>query len=144
MASRCQNHAVPHDNRNVLLLNLQVSSMAVSSLWPFASDFGFRNGRRFCLGASTGNRRSPPQVRHLLTRTSAHGFLPPLLWFSISSVQLFPSMRKVSQYLQMVCFKAGDRRIWLLSEIARAFVSRRRERACLAILFDSLLSSSCL
>lgn len=57
---------------------------------------------------------------------SAHGFRPPLLLFSTTVVQVSPSTRRASQYLHIVCFTAGLKRILALSETDRRSVTRRR------------------
>lgn len=73
----------------------------------------------FCLRAQTGNRFAFPQVEQQMTKTSAHRFLPPLLAFSTMEWQFWPSMRTVSQNLQMALFMAGLWRTCPLRDMAR-------------------------
>jgi hypothetical protein len=75
--------------------------------------------RRGCRLAAIGNRFSHPHVVHFRTSISAHGFFPPLLRFSTSFVHVDPSIKSVSQRLQMVCLMAGEILICDLSDIDR-------------------------
>ena len=81
----------------------------------------------FCLFAARGNLRTKAQVLHFWIRTSAQGFLPPLLLFSMLDVLVDPSSSIESQFLQIECFITGDIRIWLLWETARRSNTSRRE-----------------
>jgi hypothetical protein len=78
-----------------------------------------------------------PHVSHFLTRTSAQGFLPPLLLFSTSIEQVDPSVSIVSQFLHIECFIAGDIRICALREIDRRSDTRRRDAGSNTDLEDS-------
>ncbi|PNY26814.1 hypothetical protein TCAP_03256 [Tolypocladium capitatum] len=75
------------------------------------SGLGGRKALRFCRGALTGYRLELPHVLHLMTRTSAHGLRHPLLGFSTTDWQVWPSIWRVSQNLQIVRFRAGPCRI---------------------------------
>ncbi len=69
---------------------------------------------------------SLPHVWHLRTSISAQGFLPFLLLFSTTVLQVSPSMRIESQNLQTVCFTVGVRRILDFNETERMSVAKRR------------------
>jgi hypothetical protein len=62
----------------------------------------------FCRLAPTGNRFMLPQDVQAMTKISAHGFLPPLLSFSIVCVAVRPGMRMVLQHLQIDRFSSAD------------------------------------
>lgn len=99
---------------------------------------------RFCRDELSGWRLTFPHAWHFRTRTSAQGFLPPLLLFSTMVVQDCPSIRRASQCLQMVCFRAGLSLILVLSEMDRRSLARRRAVAveiALCCLFDASSSS---
>lgn len=81
----------------------------------------------FCLGAETGNRFTFPQVPHRTTSTSAHGFFPQRLGFSIDDEQEAPSTSIVSQYRHIVRFSSGLCRIRTLSDTARMSVTSWRD-----------------
>lgn len=101
---------------------LSTCTAGASLVWPA------RRGFLFCLVVERGNLLATPQVLHLCTITSAQGFLPPLLLFSISFVHVEFSISTVLQFLQKECLTAGDNRTWALSETARRSRTRRRDR----------------
>lgn len=98
-----------------------------------ASGFGPRKVFLFCLGALTGYLLTLPHVLQRVVRTSAQGFLPPLLAFSTVEVHVSPSTWRVSQNLQMVCFMAGLCRICDLRETARRLEAIWRDIFCVAL-----------
>lgn len=69
-----------------------------------------------CFFAPTGNLFFPPQSVHSRTRTSAQGFLPPLLMFSTVWLAVRPGTRIVLQRLHMVRLSSTDSRSWALRE----------------------------
>ena len=98
------------------------SGPAADETTPFSSSNVLRC-RRFCLRSSTGNLFALWQILHLITRTSAHGLRPFLLLFSTEDIQVLPSIKKVSQYLHIVCLMAGLRRIWAFRATDRRSVT---------------------
>lgn len=82
------------------------------------------------LGAETGYLLCFPHVWHFWTMLSAHGFLPPLLLFSIVVVHDCPSIRMESQNLQIVRFTTGLSRTLVLRDTARKSVAKRLPIPC--------------
>lgn len=76
----------------------------------------FSLGISFCtmclgrFGAPMGNLFLPPQTLHWTTSTSAQGFRPPLLAFSILWVAVRPGMRIVLQLLHKERFSSTESR----------------------------------
>lgn len=89
---------------------------------------GFWGRRSFllCLFAPTGKRFCMPQTLHSITRTLAHGFLPPILLFSVKLSEVVSGRRSVLHLLQSERLTLCERRIWLLNDTARRCDSRRR------------------
>ena len=84
-----------------------------------------------CFFAPTGNRFFPPHVVHLRTRTSAQGFLPPLLIFSTVWVAVRPGTRTVLQRLHRVRLRSTDIRSCALRETCcRSEQSRMASGEC--------------
>ena len=79
--------------------------------------------------APTGNRLEVPHAVHVVTRTSAQGFLLPLLLFSTYDEDVDPGIRSRLQRLHIVCFTAGVSLTWLLNDTARRWASSWRESA---------------
>jgi hypothetical protein len=67
-----------------------------------------------CRWAPTGYRFSISHSLHRITSTSAHGFLDPLLKFSILLVEDFPGIRIDLQRLQIVLLISGAHLAWVL------------------------------
>lgn len=86
-----------------------------------------------CLGAPTGKRFFARQTPHCIIRTSAQGFLPLLLRFSILLVDVDPGTRSVSHRLHSECLIAGDSLIWLFKDTPRRCDSRRRAMGACAM-----------
>lgn len=64
-----------------------------------------------CRFAPTGNRFCAWHTLHSTTRTSAQGFLPPRLKFSILLDEVLPGIKMALQRLQMECLTSCDSRI---------------------------------
>ena len=78
------------------------------SLVAEPSNLLLRSAFLLCRFAPTGNRFVLPQNVQLMTKTSAHGFLPPLLSLTIACVAVRPGMRTVLQHLQIDRFISAD------------------------------------
>lgn len=138
--------------QNVLDVVQVVMSVSVGVVVPVSlscsiflspSPFTSRNDRLFCLGALTGYLFELPQVLHRIVKTSAHGFLPPLLAFSTDEVQVWPSICTVSQNLHAVCLSCEPIRICAFWDTALRFDIMCRDICCVARfdVADALCSS---
>lgn len=80
------------------------------------SALGLRFALLDCFVAPTGNLFFAPQNVQPTTMTSAHGFLPPLLAFSMVCVAVRPGISTVLHVLQMVRFKSAESLTWLFRD----------------------------
>jgi hypothetical protein len=104
---------------------LAVAGVGLLDGLGFASERSFL---LFCFGAPTGTLDLFPHDVHVVTFTSAHGLLPPLLRFSIEVVDVVPGIRSISQCLQIECLTMEVRRIWDFKETDRRWERTRRVR----------------
>jgi hypothetical protein len=87
-----------------------VDSTPSMSLVVVVAGAGSRSRFLGCLFAPTGILFLLPQRLQLTTRTSAHGFLPSLLWFTISCVAVRPGTSTALQLLHIERFRSTERR----------------------------------
>ena len=109
---------------------LEVSSAIADSVLSRRSVF------LFCFFAATGNRFASPHVTQLTTLTSAHGFFPPLLLFSTVVAHVFPSWRRVWQFLHIECFTSVLRRICDFIATLRRSFAKVRARISIGFVVD--------